>query len=145
VALKCEAGPLYCGALAEQVCLICGRYFCARHGDLAAPHCRRCTAAFARRRQEAAAAAAEVDRRVLAEHLNGLGQCGWPECPGPLLARCAHCGLQYCSHHSNRYRYTYRYRTRRGVEARQASVTLCDACKPALKAYKREKSWLEVG
>ena len=144
MALKCEAGIIYCGAVADQACAICGRYFCARHGDVAAPHCRHCTAAFARRQRETEAAAAEVLRRDAAAERNGEGLCGAADCDGPLLALCQQCGSRYCSRHSNRYHYTYRYRTRRGVELRHAAVTLCDACKPALKTYKREKTWLEV-
>jgi hypothetical protein len=144
MALKCEAGFLFCREVADQVCVVCGRYFCAKHGNVAGPHCRHCKRAFAERRQAAEAADAETARRAMAAQHNSVGQCGWVACTGPLLARCEHCGLQYCSRHTNRYRYSTRVRTRRGVETRHAQITLCDACKPALKLYKREKTWLEV-
>ena len=63
-------------------------------------------------------------RRNLEENL-----CGWYECPNEMYARCERCGLSYCPRHVSRYRYSYRYRTRKGVYQRQAEVTLCDACK----------------
>ena len=63
------------------------------------------------------------------------------ECPNPQYARCERCGLSYCPNHVSRYRYNYRYRTRKGVYKRQAEVTLCDACKPYLRQYRSEKTW----
>lgn len=144
MALKCESGLILCREVAEQECAICGRYFCGKHGDVQAPHCRRCARAFAERERETQAAAAEVTRREMAAQHNTDGRCGWLGCSGPVLVLCQHCGLKYCTQHSNRYHYNYRYRTRRGVDLRHAAVTLCDACKPALKSYKREKTWLEV-
>jgi len=144
MALRCESGLVYCREYADQVCVVCGRYFCARHGDVTAPRCRRCKRAFAERQRQEAAATAETIRRELAAQHNDAGQCGWAACDSAMLVLCQQCGLQYCARHSNRYRYSYRYRTRRGVELRQASVTLCDACKPALHTYRREKTWLDV-
>lgn len=144
MALKCESGYLYCGEVAVQECVVCRRYFCERHGNAAGPHCRRCTRAFDVRQRAAEDEVAEVSRREMAAAHNAEGHCGWVACTQPPLVLCQHCGLQYCSQHSNRYRYRYRYRTRRGVDTRPATVTLCDACKPALKLYKREKTWLEM-
>lgn len=144
MALKCESGWVYCRHVADGVCAVCGRYFCARHGNVAGPHCRRCTGAFAAQQAAAAATAAEVARRGRAAEYNAAGCCGWDGCSESPLALCQHCGLNYCSRHSNRYSYRYRYRTRRGVETRHATLVLCDACKPALREYKREKTWLEV-
>ena len=43
--------------------------------------------------------------------------------------------------HVSRHKYSYRYRTRKGVYRRQAEVTLCDACKVYLGEYRAEKSW----
>jgi hypothetical protein len=144
MALKCESGYVYCRNVADGVCVICRRYFCAHHGNVAGPYCRRCKRAYEAQQAAAAAEVAEVTRREVAAQHNAEGHCGWIACDGPLLALCQHCGLQYCSQHSNRYRYSYRYRTRRGIETRHATVVLCDACKPALRLYKREKTWLEV-
>ncbi len=144
MALKCEAGYVYCGEPVERQCVICGRYFCAKHGKLDAPHCRHCARGYAEIQMEASAAALETARRELAAEQNRSGYCGGPACDEPPLVTCAHCGLEYCSRHSSRHHYSYRYRTRRGVETRQESVTLCDACRPQLKMYKREKTWLET-
>lgn len=144
MALRCEAGLVVCLHEADGQCAVCGRYFCKQHGDPAAPHCRRCARAFAERQREASAAVAETERREMATAHNADGHCGWVACDGPMIAACGHCGLQYCSRHASHYHYSYRYRTRRGVETRQADVTLCDACKPQLRLYKREKTWLEV-
>ncbi len=144
MALRCESGLVLCRTPADGQCAVCGRYFCAKHGDPDAPHCRRCTRAFAVRQRDAAAAVAETVRRETAAVHNSDGRCGWANCAEPPLAQCDHDGLHYCSRHANRYNYRYRYRTRRGVEMRAATVTLCDACKPQLRLYKREKTWLEV-
>ncbi len=144
MALKCEAGLVYCRRGADGVCEVCRRCFCARHGNVAGPYCRHCKHAFVAQQRASAAEAAEVTRRKIAAQHNAAGQCGWAACGGPLLVVCQHCGLHYCSQHSNRYRYRYRYRTRRGVETRHATIMLCDACKPALRLYRREKNWLEV-
>lgn len=89
-----------------------------------------------------AAQQAEVERREYAEIRNNEENlCGWYECPNPLYARCERCGMSYCPKHVGRYRYNYRYRTRRGIYRRQAEVTLCDACKPYLQEYRHEKTW----
>ena len=144
MALRCEAGLVYCREVADGLCSVCERPFCARHGNLAGPYCQRCKRAFVERQRGIEAATAEVTRREMAAQHNSDGECGWIACTGLMLALCQHCGLQYCSQHSNRYRYSYRYQTRRGVERRHATIILCDACKPALKEYKREKTWLEV-
>ena len=115
MALRCEAGFVYCREVAASACSICGRYFCAKHGDPAGPYCRHCRRAFLADRRAEAAEAAEVTRREVAGQHNAAQQCGWVACEGPMLALCEHCGLQYCSLHSSRYRYSYRYRSRRGV------------------------------
>lgn len=89
-----------------------------------------------------AAQQSEVERREYADERNREENlCGWYECPNPLYARCERCGLSYCPRHTGRYRYNYRYRTRRGIYRRQAEVTLCDACKPYLYEYRAEKTW----
>lgn len=85
---------------------------------------------------------AETERRQDASARNSdQGLCGWQECPNSLYARCERCGLSYCPRHVSRYKYNYRYRTRRGIYRRQAEVTLCDACKYYLNDYRVEKSW----
>lgn len=92
--------------------------------------------------QAEAAHQAEIERREAAEHRNlEENLCGWYACPNPLYARCERCGLSYCPRHVSRYRYNYRYRTRKGIHRRQAEVTLCDACKPYLVEYRNEKTW----
>ena len=89
-----------------------------------------------------AAQQAEIERREAAEQRNAEESlCGWYDCPNALYARCERCGLSYCPRHVSRYKYSYRYRTRKGVYRRQAEVTLCDACKVYLGEYRAEKSW----
>ncbi len=144
MALRCEAGLIVCRNVAAAQCVVCGRFFCAQHGDPAAPHCRYCGRAFARKMAGEQAAHAEVDRQATATVRNAENLCGWVGCDQAPLVLCQHCGLLYCSRHSNRYHYRYRYRTRKGIDTRRAEVTLCDACKGALPEYKREKTWMEV-
>jgi hypothetical protein len=104
--------------------------------------CRHCRGSYRRKLEEEAALAAEVERREEAERRNNVENlCGWYDCPNALYARCERCGFSYCPTHVGRFRYGYRYRTRRGVYRRQAEVTLCDACKHYLNDYKTEKTW----
>jgi hypothetical protein len=144
MALRCEAGLIVCRNVAAGQCIVCGRFFCAAHGNPDGPHCRFCRGAFQRKQAADQAAAAEVARQATAMARNATNLCGWEGCDQAPLVLCQHCGLLYCSRHSNRYHYRYRYRTRKGVETRRAEVTLCDACKGALSEYKREKTWMEV-
>jgi hypothetical protein len=140
--LRCESPIAICLRTPAAQCIICGRHFCAVHGDIEASVCRLCRTEYRRKLQVEAAQAAEVERREEAERRNTEeGLCGWYDCPNPLYARCERCGLSYCPQHVSRYRYNYRYRTRKGVYRRQAEVTLCDACKPYLAEYRSEKSW----
>ncbi|HYP42231.1 MAG TPA: hypothetical protein VEX13_17880 [Chloroflexia bacterium] len=104
--------------------------------------CRLCRGAYRRKLREEESQAAEVERREEAERRNNEeALCGWHDCPNDLYARCERCGLQYCPRHIGRYRYAYRYRTRKGIYKRQAEVTLCDACKHYIHDYKVEKTW----
>jgi hypothetical protein len=140
--LRCESSITVCFRTPAAQCVICGRHFCAQHGDVENSVCRLCKASYRRKLQQEAAAQAEIERREEAEQRNTDGNlCGWTECPNPLYARCERCGLSYCPRHVSRYRYNYRYRTRKGIYRRQAEVTLCDACKYYLPEYKGEKTW----
>ncbi|MDQ6695247.1 MAG: hypothetical protein M3014_12645 [Chloroflexota bacterium] len=87
------------------------------------------------------AQASEIERRDLADTRNNEGLCGWHDCTNTLYARCERCGMSYCPRHVNRYKYSFRYRTRKGIYRRQAEVTLCAACKVYLQDYKLEKTW----
>ena len=140
--LRCESPIAICFRTPAAQCIICGRHFCAQHGDVEASVCRFCRSAYRRKLEEEAAMSAETERRLEAEARNGdQGLCGWHECPNALYARCERCALSYCPRHVSRYKYNYRYRTRRGIYRRQAEVTLCDACKYYLNDYRVEKSW----
>ena len=143
--LRCESPIAICFRTPAAQCIICGRHFCSQHGDVAASVCRLCRTEYKRKTREESAQAAEIERREEAEHRNNEeGLCGWDDCPNPLYARCERCGLSYCPNHVGRYKYGYRYRTRKGVYRRQAEVTLCDACKHYLHEYKTEKSWRDA-
>jgi hypothetical protein len=112
------------------------------HGDPESSVCRLCTRAYRVKLEAEAGQQAEVERREYADARNrDENLCGWYECPNPLYARCERCGLSYCPGHVSRYRYSYRFRTRKGIYKRQAEVTLCDACKVYLTQYKAEKTW----
>ena len=50
--------------VAERQCTVCGRFFCATHGDVEAGHCRRCRSAYARRVAATAAAYTEANRQA---------------------------------------------------------------------------------
>ena len=140
--LRCESPIAICFRTPAAQCIICGRHFCAHHGDVEPAVCRLCRSAYKRKLYQEVAQAAEVARREMAERRNTEEDlCGWAECPEILYARCERCGLSYCPRHVSRYKYNYRYRTRRGIYRRQAEVTLCDACKPYLNEYRVEKSW----
>ena len=140
--LRCESPIAICFRTPAAQCIICSRHFCAKHGDVEASVCRHCRAEYRRKVEEESAAAAEIERREEAERRNSeLGMCGWYDCPNSLYARCERCGHSYCPKHVGRFRYSYRYRTRKGVYRRQAEVTLCDACKHYLYEYKTEKTW----
>ena len=142
--MRCEAALIVCTHVAARQCVICGRFYCAQHGNVAAGYCRHCRVPFARRQIADHAAAAEADRQAAAAARNSVGVCGWDGCDEGATVLCQHCGLLYCGRHTTHYRYRYRYRTRRGIEVRRAEIVLCDACKTALPEYKREKTWLEV-
>jgi hypothetical protein len=144
MAVRCESGWVLCRNVAERQCTVCGRFFCASHGDVEAGHCRRCRSAYARRVEATAAAYSEATRQTQAANRNANGLCGWADCHQAPVVLCQHCGLLYCAYHTNHYHYRYRYRSRRGVEMHRAEIILCDACKSALPDYKREKTWLEV-
>ncbi|MFL5734458.1 MAG: hypothetical protein ACJ78Q_14830 [Chloroflexia bacterium] len=104
--------------------------------------CRLCTGTYRVKLRAEASQQAEIERREEADRRNTEENlCGWYECPNPLYARCERCGLSYCPKHVSRYKYSYRYRTRRGVYKRQAEVTLCGACKGYLHEYRAEKTW----
>ncbi len=140
--LRCESPIALCFRTPAAQCIICGRHFCRAHGDPEASVCRLCRSAYKQKLRAESAQAMEIERRQEAERRNTEeGLCGWYECPHALYARCERCGLQYCTRHVSRYRYNYRYRTRRGIYKRQAEVTLCDACKPYLQEYRTEKTW----
>ena len=139
--LRCESPITICFRTPAAQCIMCGRHFCAQHGDVEASVCRLCSASYRRKLHDEAAQVAEIERRVSAEARNNDGICGWQDCPNELYARCERCGASYCPRHISRHRYNYRYRTRKGIYKRQAEVTLCDACKPYLDEYKTEKSW----
>ena len=142
MALRCESCITICFRAPAAQCVICGRHYCAQHGDVEASVCRLCRGAYKRKVIVEAAQQAEIERREAAEHRNTEENlCGWYDCPNPLYARCERCGLSYCPRHVSRYKYNYRYRTRKGVYRRQAEVTLCDACKVYLGEYRAEKSW----
>src|SRR3954452_14622910 len=142
MALRCESCITICFRTPAAQCVICGRHFCAQHGDVEASVCRLCSGAYKRKIMVEAAQQAEIDRREAAEQRNTEEiLCGWYDCPNALYARCERCGLSYCPRHVSRYKYSYRYRTRKGVYRRQAEVTLCDACKVYLGEYRAEKSW----
>jgi hypothetical protein len=112
------------------------------HGDVEASVCRLCRAEYKDKLHAEASQAAEVERRDEAERRNlEENLCGWYDCPNEMYARCERCGMSYCPRHVSRYRYNYRYRTRKGVYKRQAEVTLCDACKHYIAEYKTEKTW----
>lgn len=140
--LRCESPVAICFRTPSAQCIICGRHFCAKHGDAEAAVCRLCRPAYRRKLHEEALHSTEISRREEAERRNNdEGLCGNQGCPNPLYSRCERCGTSYCARHISRYRYNYRYRTRRGVYRRQAEVTLCDACKPYLGEYRAERSW----
>jgi hypothetical protein len=104
--------------------------------------CRLCRSEYKQKMLADAAQLAEVERREEAQRKNiEENLCGWYECANDMYARCERCGLSYCPTHISRYKYNFRYRTRKGVYRRQAEVTLCDACKFYLPEYKTEKSW----
>jgi hypothetical protein len=135
---------LFCTSVATHQCIICGRFFCEKHGDVDGPHCWRCKAGFMRKLEAEETAQIELVRREIAAQNNAAGSCGWAGCDNPKLILCQRCGLYYCGLHCNSFRYSYRFRSRKGVETRRAVVTLCDACKAHLREYKREKTWLDV-
>jgi len=142
MALRCESPIAVCFRTPAAQCIICGRHFCRVHGDVEASVCRLCRAEYRDKLQAEASQAAEVERREEAARRNlEENLCGWYDCPNDMYARCERCGLSYCARHVSRYRYSYRYRTRKGVYKRQAEVTLCDACKHYLSDYKGEKTW----
>ncbi len=122
--------------------MICGRHFCAQHGNVEESVCRLCSSTYRAKLQAEAAQQVEIERREEAGRRNAEENlCGWYECPNPFYARCERCGLSYCQQHVSRHRYSYRYRTRKGVYKRPAEVTLCDACKVYLNEYRVEKTW----
>jgi hypothetical protein len=140
--LRCESAITICFRTPAAQCVICGRHFCARHGNVEASVCRLCTGTYRVKLRAEASQQAEIERREEADRRNTEENlCGWYECPNPLYARCERCGLSYCPKHVSRYKYSYRYRTRRGVYKRQAEVTLCGACKGYLHEYRAEKTW----
>ena len=145
MALRCESPIAICLRTPAAQCIICGRHFCRVHGDVEASVCRLCRAEYKDKLRAEASQAAEVERREEAERRNlEENLCGWYDCPNDMYARCERCGLSYCPRHVSRYRYTYRYRTRKGVYKRQAEVTLCDACKHFISEYKSEKTWRDA-
>lgn len=139
--LRCESPITICFRVPEAQCVICGRHFCGKHGDVEAAVCRLCRTTYHRKLLDEEAQAVEVQRREEAERRNDEGECGVLDCPEPLYARCERCGHSYCPRHVSRYRYNYRYRTRKGIYKRQAEVTLCDACRVYLHEYRAEKTW----
>ena len=142
MALKCESAITICFRTPAAQCIICGRHFCAQHGNPEESVCRLCQGAYRAKLRAEAAQQDELERREEALRRNAEENlCGWWDCPNPLYARCERCGLSYCPRHVSRHRYTYRYRTRKGVYKRQAEVTLCDACKVYLHEYRLEKTW----
>jgi hypothetical protein len=142
MALRCECPITVCFRTPVAQCIICGRHFCAAHGDVEASVCRLCRSEYKQKMLADAAQSAEVERREEAQRKNiEENLCGWYECSNDMYARCERCGLSYCPTHISRYKYNFRYRTRKGVYRRQAEVTLCDACKFYLPEYKTEKSW----
>ena len=143
--LRCESPISICFRTPAAQCIICSRHFCRKHGSVEVSVCRLCRPAYKKKLREEAAQAAEVERREDAELRNNEeGLCGWHNCPESLYARCERCGLSYCPRHVSRYKYSYRYRTRRGVYKRPAEVTLCDACKHFLGEYRSEKTWRDA-
>src|SRR4029450_1646880 len=97
MALRCESAITVCLRSPAAQCVICGRHFCAHHGDVEAAVCRLCKGAYRTKLQAEAAQQAEIDRREMAEQRNSdLNLCGWNECPNDLYARCERCGLSYC-------------------------------------------------
>ena len=142
MALRCESPIGICFRTPAAQCIICGRHFCRVHGDVEASVCRLCRSEYRDKLRAEASQAAEIERRDEAERRNlEENLCGWYDCPREIYARCERCGLSYCPRHVSRYRYSYRYRTRKGVHKRQAEVTLCDACKYYISEYKGEKTW----
>jgi hypothetical protein len=140
--LRCESSITICFRAPAAQCVICGRHFCVKHGNVEASVCRLCKGAYRRKTEAEAAQQAEIERREMAEERNTEANlCGWYECPNPLYARCERCGLSYCPRHISRYRYNYRYRTRKGIYKRQAEVTLCDVCRHNISEYRVEKTW----
>ena len=142
--VRCGAALFLCTSVATHKCVVCGCYFCPQHGDTEGPHCRRCKRDYTRKLDAEEAERSEVSRRGMAMQQNSDGLCGWTGCDEPMLVHCRHCGLLYCGRHSNISHYSYRYRSRKGVESRRATITLCDACKPRLREYRKEKTWLDV-
>ena len=142
--VRCESGWVFCREVAAGQCVICRRFFCARHGDVAAGHCRHCATAYARRVATEAALVTEAARQDAARVRNADGCCGWVDCAGAPTVACEHCGFFYCALHTTHYRYQYRFRSRRGVETRHGAVVLCDGCKSALPEYKRPRTWQDA-
>src|SRR6266540_2693831 len=94
--LRCESAITICLRTPAAQCIICGRHFCAQHGNVEEAVCRLCKGTYQQRLQEEAAQEAEVARREGAEKRNEDNLCGTQECPNPLYARCERCGLSYC-------------------------------------------------
>ena len=140
--LRCECAITVCLRAPAAQCVICGRHFCAQHGEVEDSVCRLCKGMHRTKLRAEAYQQSEIERREDAQRRNADEDlCGWQDCPNPPYARCERCGLSYCSRHVGRHRYSYRYRTRRGVYKRQAEVTLCDACKVYLGEYRAERTW----
>src|SRR5687768_18267975 len=75
--LRCESSITVCFRTPAAQCVICGRHFCAQHGDVENSVCRLCKASYRRKLQQEAAAQAEIERREEAEQRNTDGNlCG---------------------------------------------------------------------
>jgi len=141
--LRCEKGvlPISCGEPVAEQCVYCGKHFCAKHGHVDKASCKdfSCMRHYKRDRAIKDRELWEEERRREGIERNSSNLCGHSACINEIYVACGHCEVLFCPEHVSRHPFSFNTYTRRAVTRVQGDITLCQACKPYLKEYKRDR------
>ena len=136
----CELGFVHCSHPVAGECEICGRAFCAVHGNHDLGICRSCLKDYLQAAEEEHLNAAEAERRDQVVRRNDRHVCGKERCSdAALVLRCRRCAGWFCTKHARKYSYTYVLQTPTGPEKDRGEIVLCEACAPHLRDYEKEQ------
>ncbi len=141
--LHCEKGlvSFSCRRPVAEQCAYCGKHFCMRHGHVDKNSCKNlsCMRAYRRDRAIRERENWEEERRQIGAIRNSGNLCGHPECPNEVYVACGHCEILFCPNHVSRKTFSFNTYTRRSITRVDGDITLCEACKPYLKEYQKDR------